>query len=325
MGSKNEHGVSVEKDTVVGDPAEMIDEANENEGGFDDLEQFFMDDDDTVTDEDESDETDEESEEEVDSETDSETDGEGEEESEEAITGKDEHGNDVHFDEKSGEWTDTKTGEKLLPQSKVNQIMGNARIQGRELNEKVQMLQQMTGGMNLDQIIDHLRSQQVDQYESEYGVPREEAERFIEDRQVRGYLEEQLQNLHQQQQMTAAMASYNNEKAQYLKNPLVKKYEADIDAVSQGGQRLGFEAAMKYVLGEKAVSGEISQNIKDSTQQRVIKNASRKPTRTPEGAGAGGAPTSSIPPDLKRMAAVFGNDPKSVAREFQKLQRTPKR
>ncbi len=303
----NEHDVNVEQEQVTEDPAEVVEEEIvEEEDNFKDLEQFFSD----------NDETEEEA---VEEETD-----EPEEESEAIITGEDEHGNKVHFDEATGEWTDTSTGEKLLPQSKVNQIMGNARIQGREQAEKVQMLQEMTGGMNLDQIIDHLRSQEADKYESDYGLPREEAERIINDRQKTNMLEKRLYELHNQQQMTAAVASYNNEKARYIKDPWVKKYEAEIDAVSQGGQRAGFESAMDYVLGRKFRTGEIPQTIKDSTQQRVIKNASRKPTRTPEGAGSGGAPTNSIPPELKQMAALFGNDPKSVAKQYQKIKRTPK-
>ena len=292
--------VDVEQQVVNEEPEETT------EDSFSDLEQFFLEDDETDVEPEE-----EEPEEEVAEETAEETEEEVEEEVEEPQP------------EQPKSLTDRLS--EHFTQEEMNQLFGGARIQGRELHDKVQALQQMTGGMNLDQIIDHLRNQQVEQYESEYGVPRQEAERFIEDRQVRGYLEQELLKLHQQQQMTATMASYNNEKARFINNPLVKKYEADIDAVSQGGQRLGFEAAMKYVLGEKTFSGEISQNIKDSTQQRVIKNASRKPTRTPEGSGSGGAQTNSVPPGLKQMAALFGNDPKSVAQQYQKIQRTPKR
>jgi hypothetical protein len=284
----------LEREVTMGDPVDPEPEV-EQDDSYEDLERFFADDDD----DDEVEETEEEvAEEPV---------------SEEATE------EDVALEETV---QDAKSEERLFTQEELNQIIGSARIQGRELNEKVEMLQHMTGGMNIDQIIDHLRSQQTQQYESEYGLPPEKAQEFVEDKTVRRYLEKELRTLHEQQQVTAAMAGYNNEKAKFLSNPLAKKYEAEIDEVSQGGRRMGFEAAMRFVLGGKAYEGEITKNIQEATQQRAIKEAGKKPTVTPEGAGSGGAPTQSIPPDLKRMAALFGNDPKSVAKQYQKIQRT---
>lgn len=288
---ENEHGVTVEQEVITDD------QLAEDEDGFDALAKFFSDDD--------------EEEEVVEEETEEET-----VEEEEVV------------EEEPVQPAQPKSLQERLAanftQEEMNQLFGNARIQGRELAEKVERLQHITGGMNLDQILDHLASQQVEELEQEHGLSRELAQEFVENKQIRHYLEPQLQQLHQQQMMTATMAAYNNEKARFLTNPMVKKYEAEIDAVSQGGQRLGFEAAMKYVLGEKVVAGELSQTYKEVAQQKALKDAAKKPRVTPEGASAGGAASQSIPPELRQMAQLFGNDPKSVAKQYKKLKRTPK-
>lgn len=287
-----EKGVTVEE--VTDDQL-----AEDEEDGFDELAKFFEDDDDDAD------------EEEI-----------VEEETEEEIVEEEEVVEEEPVQPAQPKSLQDRLAENFS-QEEMNQLFGNARIQGRELAEKVERLQHITGGLNLDQILDHLASQQVEELEQEHGLSRELAQEFVENKQIRHYLEPQLQKLHQQQMMTATMASYNNEKARFLTNPMVKKYEAEIDAVSQGGQRLGFEAAMKYVLGEKVVAGELAQTYKDAAQQKALKDAAKKPRQTPEGASAGGAVSQSIPPDLRKMAQLFGNDPKSVAKQYQKLKRTP--
>ena len=288
----NKYGVDVvteEEPTVDPEPVEEEEEL----GGFEDLEKFFIDEDEEVEEEEQ-----EEPEEEPEEET----------------------AEDVALQETVEE---AQQQERLFTQTELNQIIGNARIQGRDLTDKVEMLSHMTNGMNLDQIIDHLRSQQAEQYENEYGLPREQAERFVEESTENRLLKTELNKLHSQQQIIANMTAYNTEKAKCLAQyPLAKKYEAEIDAMSQGGKMLGFEAAMTYVVGKKSLTGEVQKNVREVAQQKAIKDESRKPRVTPEGAGSGGAPSNSIPPDLRKMAQLFGNDPKSVARQYQKIQRT---
>lgn len=291
-----------DKDRNVEEPKEITENPEvEEEEEEEDLESLF-----NFPDEDEEEEAEEETEEEVLEET------EGEEEEGDIPA--------VKVDPNTGDLIDSKTGEKLLPQSKVNEIIGNARIKGREIEEYANQLQQLTG-MELPQITEYIKNQQVEKMVEETGMSELEAQRVVEDRQVRTYLEQQLMHLYNQQRMTQQMQSYNNEKMRYMDNPLVKKYEAEIDAIAKGGQQLGFEAAMNYVLGQKTVSGEILKSI----QENPLKKTTKKPKVAPEGAGAGGVPSKAIPKELRQIAAALGVDVKEAAEEYYKEQKQKRR
>lgn len=203
-------------------------------------------------------------------------------------------------------------------QEELNQIFGQARIKGREHQEYIESIERLTG-MPIHDVAHHLQKQQVQQFADETGLPEQEAQQIVEDRQARAYLESQLHDLYQQNAMTRNMAAYQNDKARYKSNPLVMSYEQEIDGVSRGGSVLGFEAAMNYVLGQKAVSGELLQKVKSSTQAKALQNAGKKPKVSPVSAGAGGAQGKSIPKELAYLAKQFGSDPKDIARQYQKM------
>ena len=118
------------------------------------------------------------------------------------------------------------------------------------------------------------------------------------------------------------MLQYNQEKNQFTSNPLVKKYEAEIDALAQGGQRLGWKAAMNYVLGEKAVSGDVLQNIQSGTEKRMA--GVHKPTMAPI-SGGGAVPSKSIPRELRFFAEKMGVDPKEAQVEYERLRKERQR
>lgn len=203
-------------------------------------------------------------------------------------------------------------------QEELNQIYGQARIKSREHEEYIRSIEQMTG-MPINEVTQHLQQQKVRDLADETGLPEQEAQRILEDRQARQYLEQQLQNLYQQNTMTRNMAAYQNEKARFKGNPLVMSYEREIDEVSRGGQVLGFEAAMNYVLGQKAVSGDLLNKVKTSSQAKALQNAGRKPKMSPVSAGSGGAQSKSVPKELAYLAKQFGSDPKDIARQYQKM------
>ncbi len=215
--------------------------------------------------------------------------------------------------------------EKLFTQAEVNKIVGNARIKGREIEEPARMIEQLTG-MPLNMVSKQLRDQLVEGYENEYGMPRDEAEKIIAEREKLQYLEPQLMQIHQQQALMQYQLSYNQSKAQAVAaKPHIKPHIAEIDAIVQDswqrGQPVDFETAARYVIGGKAYEGALQQSVKEAAQQNTLKNVSKRPMVSPEGSGSGGAATRTVPPELKRMAAMFGNDPNSVAKEYQKIKR----
>jgi len=214
--------------------------------------------------------------------------------------------------------------QESFTQEELNQIFGQARIKGREYEDSVRLIEQQTG-MPIGQVVEVLRNQEVERYENEYGMPKEEAKRIAEALAKVPYLENNLQTIWQQQQQTRMLAAYQNDKARFLNNPEVRRYEAEIDAVSQGGQRLGFEAAMYYVLGQRAYQGDIQRAVKDSTQQQTLKNVNKRSTISPVNAGAGGSPAKSIPKELRGLASALGNDASDVFNEYQKIQKQQQR
>jgi len=225
------------------------------------------------------------------------------------------------FDEEQGAWVDPNTKERLFNQEEVNRIMGTARIKGREYEEHARYLEQLTG-MSLPQIYDYIKKQQVTEYAEERGLPEEEASQILEDKHARALLEQQLLQLHGQQQQHSMMLQYNHEKQQYMGNPLVRKYEAEIDALAQGGQRLGWKAAMNYVLGEKAVSGDVLQNIQSGAERRV--SQTHKPGMAPL-AGGGTVPARSIPRELRFFADKMGVDAKEAQVEYERIKKERQR
>ena len=218
--------------------------------------------------------------------------------------------------------------EKRFSQRDLDRIIGQSRIQGREIADTVRLLEQETG-MPLNQIWEHVKNRRVEEYENEYGMPREEAQRIVEATQKVPYLEQNLQALWQQQHMTQQQQqfanAYQREKTQFITKPEVKRYEADIDAVItdsiQRGAPIGWTAAMNYVLGQKVLSGELTQSIKESTQQKTLYDVGKRP-RTPELSGAGGQPSRSIPKELQMLAKSMGVDPKDAAKYYWQEQRS---
>ncbi len=222
-----------------------------------------------------------------------------------------------YFDENEGVWYDP-SGEKLLPQTKVNDIVGNARIKGRDLEDTAQIIEEQTG-MSLKDVAEELRNQRVKDYAEERGMDPEEAKRYFDLEETNKQLSDKVVKIHAQQQQQQRMMQYNQEKEQYINNPTVKKYEKEIDELAQHGNQLGWTAAMNYVLGEKAVNGELAQNIQDTAQKRMQKT--KKPQVSPESGGGTGYSEPSIPKELQFFAKELDVDPKEAFDEYQKIQK----
>jgi len=214
--------------------------------------------------------------------------------------------------------------EKKFSQKDLDRIIGQSRIKGREYEQDAQILEKMTG-MSLKDIAKYVRDQHVNKMVEETGMTEEEAGRIVDDRQEKAILQEKVRQMEEQQKNFQQQLSYNNEKARYIKNPLVKKYMAEIDAFAQGGKLVGFETAMKYVLGEKFMSGEITESIKSSTQQKTLADVNKRSKAAPESGAQAGGTVSQAPKELRTLAKLFDQDEKEVLEEWEKEQRKRRR
>ena len=221
------------------------------------------------------------------------------------------------YDEESGTWIDTTSGTKLLPQDKVNEIIGSARIKGREYEENIRYLEEMTG-MPFHQLTEKLQQDAVQQFAEEKNWEPEDAHKFFENKKARELYEKELLSIRHQQQAQEQMIRYNQEKAQHISNPLVKRYEQEIDAIARGGENVSWSVAMNHVLGQKAVEGELGNVMQQAAQKRMSKT--KKPMMAPETGGGHGA-SQSIPKEIEFFAKQLGEDPKESFKEYQKIQK----
>jgi len=204
--------------------------------------------------------------------------------------------------------------QKVFTQEEVNQIVGSARIKGREVEEYAKELEKLTG-MDMKGVIEHVRNSQVKQKADELGLTDEEAEEMVEKDRKLAEMEKEMEDFKRKQEEY----NYNQEKARFQSDPLVKKYEKEIDAFSrdQGGKIvIPFESAMKYVLGEKLASGEIKDNLKAGTENQTLANLKKKKKVAPEtGSSSGKSGTSGLSKDEKALAKAMGVDPKEWAKQ----------
>ena len=243
-------------------------------------------------------------------------------EEDEEIEEEDEAPEEEPEEEGTVEEPETKPEERVFTQEEVNKIVGNARIKGRDLEEQVALLEKQTG-LKLPEVNEYVRQQAAQNMVDEYGIPEAEAKMIVDNQHKVEYLEKNLAELNYRQQLNQQMFQYQQEKQQHLSNPLVRQYEAEIDAVVQEGwkhgQQIGFEAAVKFVLGGKVLQGEVADNIRSTAQQRTARQ--KRPMPAPEGVAGGAAVAQSAPRELQALARAFGADPKNVAREYLREQK----
>jgi len=212
-------------------------------------------------------------------------------------------------EEKTEEQEEQEPKQKVFTQEEVNQIVGNARIKGRELEGYVKELEQLTG-LDMKGVIDHVRKSQVQKKADELNLSEEEAQEMVDKDRELAQLKEEMEQFRAKQEEY----NYNQEKGKFISDPLVKKYESEIDAFARdeyGSVKIPFEHAMKYVLGEKLSNGEIKDTIKTGTQNQTLANIKKNQKAAPETGGASGASdTGGLSKDEKALAKAMGIDPK---------------
>lgn len=184
--------------------------------------------------------------------------------------------------------------------------------------EKLMRLQRRAG-LDLDGILEHVTKNKIEDIAMEYGVDEDEARRILEEREELEFRREQERTWQEQQTANQRQAAYFQEKQQYLNHPMVRKYEREIDQFAQGGMAIDFVPAMNYVLGQKVLNGEVTNTIRNSAEQRTLRNVQQRGKATPMGGSVGGPQAVSLSNQEKRIAEMLGISPKEYAREKASL------
>lgn len=219
---------------------------------------------------------------------------------------------------------------RYFTQEDVDRIVQERLARDRK-SKFVRELEELTG-MQLEQIVELAKENRIRERAEQLGITEDEARQMIEkedrlremEEKLREYEERQKQMQEQQEAITRVIR-YSNDKAKYLNNPLVKKYEKEIDNFAKGGLVLDFEPAMNYILGQKLLSGELLEDIKTGIEQKTIANITKRQKITIEKDGAGKAVDIGLTPEEKRLAKALGLTPDEYLEEKQKILKSKKR
>ncbi|GAB7387359.1 hypothetical protein BSNK01_11950 [Bacillaceae bacterium] len=216
----------------------------------------------------------------------------------------------------------TETVPQFTPeqQAYINRIV-QERLSRDRKTQAVRRLEQETG-MDIDEIVEYVRKNKIQAYAEEHGLTEEEARDIIEKEERLRELEERTRYYEQQQQEQQRMWAYQQQKQRFLHDPLVRKYEKEIDAFSQYGRLVDFEPAMNFILGEKLRSGELLQEIRRGAEQKTLASVQKRSKVTPQSASVSGK---SAIPELtaqeKRLAKALGISPKEYAMQKKALKK----
>ncbi|MED0673134.1 hypothetical protein P4S95_23450 [Aneurinibacillus aneurinilyticus] len=200
-------------------------------------------------------------------------------------------------------------------QRKIDQIV-QQRL-GRNNNEYARLVRELerSTGMDIHQVMDTLRQNKIEEL-IDSGMSEEDAKRMVDkDRQLAEMEEKQLAFEQQQREFI-----YSQQKAELIKNPHIKKYEAEIDAFSQHGNFTDFDTAARYVIGSKVLDGELLDGVRQGAEKRALAMSNKRQKVSAEkGRSSGGKADVTLSKQARVMAANFGLDPKEVAKAQERI------
>lgn len=212
---------------------------------------------------------------------------------------------------------------KKQMQAQINSLMAEARIKGKDVLPYAQELQELTG-LEMKDILENVRQAQVTRIADTKGITEDEARAELQkDQKLK-----QLETQHMQTQVQIKQLNYDREKTKHMNSPYIKRYEAEIDefAFSNVGSGivLDFETAANFILGKHM--NEILSGAKTGAEQKTLKDVAKRGKTSPvDATQSGTAETTTISPAQKRLAVMFGLDPKEVAAEQKKIDRERRR
>lgn len=222
--------------------------------------------------------------------------------------------------EKSGKVTFTPE-----QQAELDRIIGERLARDRrdraDVLAAVQELERVAG-MSIRDILNYAKENRVRAVAEEKGITEEEARELLRKEEELEALRARTRSLEEQQEAIRRVQYYNYEKSKYLNDPLVRKYEKEIDDFAEGGLRIpSFEVAMHQVLGQKLASGELREAIATGAEKKAMANFTKRSKVAPErGSQAGEVSSiSALSPSEKRIVMALGISPKDY------LSRKPKK
>lgn len=213
--------------------------------------------------------------------------------------------------------------ERVFRQAEVERMIGE-RLNRDRKSATVRQLEAIAG-QPLETLVDQYRELQVQQAQQQYAMTTEEAAAYVANQEELHNLRAEQESLKAQQQTMAQTMTYQQEKTKHLSNPLVRKYEADIDAFSASGTALPFDAAMAYIIGQKVLAGEVLENVRQGAQAKALAQVQKRAQVAPEGTAGGAAQNSSLTPQQKMLARNLGLTTQEYAEEAARIKRRQRR
>ncbi len=220
---------------------------------------------------------------------------------------------------------------KQFSQADVNRFMANERRISKEAQAAVKELEAITG-LPIDKLRESYRVQQAQKLADDYGMTEAEAKAIVADREKARQLEARMAEIEAEQATIKRQQAYEQQKAQYASNPHVQRYAAEIDQFAQQFASWNYDVAVRAVLGQKALDGQLQQEVAKVTRQQTIANVSKGSVRV-ESARSAAAPAvdaSSLTPEQREFVAgmrrfVPGLTAKGVAKRAQDMKRQGRR
>ena len=182
--------------------------------------------------------------------------------------------------------------ERMIPESQVQRLIVDrlARATKAKTVQEYEALE----GKPLEEIVAERRKAKVAEYADQTGMSEAEAKRIVENEEKVRLLEARVAANEAEQARLGQLTTYQQEKQEHIARPLVRRHEAEIDTFARQAN-CNFVTAMIAVLGQKAADGTLGEEIKRSTQQRVLADVGKRQAVAAESGSAQAAPAAERP------------------------------
>lgn len=228
---------------------------------------------------------------------------------------------EVEEETKEEEEEPPKSETKLFTQEDIDRIIGERLARERRIQEEraIQEAEARKQEQEMNRWWETRQQAQVKRW-TDLGYEEEVAVNLAREDVAREYrlwqAEERLRQYEVQQQQGSKTTQYMTDRNEYIaKNPLAAKYIQEIDDFAQNGAVLDFQTAMKFVLGDKLIAGDLLDSIKTTTEQKTLANVSKRSKMSVEkGGSAATAGAGSLNKSELAMAKRLGISPKEYAK-----------
>ena len=228
---------------------------------------------------------------------------------------------EVEEETKEEEEEPPKSETKLFTQEDIDRIIGERLARERRIQEEraMQEAEARKQEQEMNRWWETRQQEQIKRW-TDLGYEEEVAVNLAREDVAREYrlwqAEERLRQYEVQQQQGSKTTQYMTDRNEYIaKNPLAAKYIQEIDDFAQNGAVLDFQTAMRFVLGDKLIAGDLLDSIKTTTEQKTLANVSKRSKMSVEkGGSAATAGAGSLNKSELAMAKRLGISPKEYAK-----------